>query len=89
MSKRYKNKLQGAIEHLLYDICVTWGICIPPPDQERIMNFEFLEAEEFAIMVVEAEGLGKDSDFINKVTKKFIDKFGSEVSIESYENSRR
>lgn len=75
------------IKYLLKDLCVEWGFCIPSVDAEKIANMQKLEADEFACLVLEAEGMKPEYEkqWRRKIRDIFIEKFGDEVS--SQQNS--
>ena len=68
------------LEFLLYDLCVDLGFCISQNDAERIASATMLEADEFACLVIEAEGMNPEYEkqWRCKIREKFIEKFGSE-----------
>lgn len=74
-------ELNKEIEYLLKDLCVEWGFCIPPVDAERIAGMNKLEADEFACLVLDAEGMKPEYEkqWRFKIRNKFIEKFGDEI----------
>jgi hypothetical protein len=72
--------LKKELEYLLYDLCVDLGFCISQNDAERIASATTLEADEFACLVIEAEGMNPEYEkqWRRKIREKFIEKFGSE-----------
>ena len=62
MGKRFEeNPLQlskKAVGHLLDDLCVTLGYCLPPNEQERIINDPPKNPRQFSEEVMEVEGVG-------------------------------
>lgn len=73
--------MKKELEYLLYDLCVDLGFCIPPNDAERIASTTALEADEFACLVIEAEGMNPEYEkqWRRKIREKFIEKFGNEL----------
>ena len=49
---------EKATGHLLNDLCVTLGYCLPPYEQERIISNPPTNPRQFAEVVMEAEGVG-------------------------------
>ena len=52
---------EKAVGHLLNDLCVTLGYCLPQYEQERIINNPPTNPRQFAEVVMEAEGVGTDA----------------------------
>ena len=70
--------LERKLRYFLYDLCVDWGFCIPPKESDRIASMQRITAVELAIEVVRAEGSGgsEHSEWVEKISKRFIDQFG-------------
>lgn len=66
------------IEQLLEWLCVEWGFCIPSSDFESIANTPSLTPEQFACLVLEAEGFNPEYEikFTRQIRDKFTEKFG-------------
>ncbi len=81
-----RQPLEERIHYLLADLCVEWGFCIPPEDAARIAQSKHLEADQFALEVLQAEGyeLGRHSEWFSPIKKRFIDRFGQSASIDDY-----
>ena len=74
--------LEQELSNLLDWICGHWGFCIPAADRIRIAQSKRLEAQEFAVAVLRAEG------FIEPETEKkwarllkgcFVEHFGTDM----------
>tara|TARA_B100000674_G_scaffold478422_1_gene475491 strand:- start:65 stop:394 length:330 start_codon:yes stop_codon:yes gene_type:complete len=78
--------MEREIKYLLYDLCVKWGFCIPPEDNDWISQETYWTAKDFAKAVVEADGLDPNTDtsWVNKISTIFQERFGN-IQIE--ENS--
>jgi hypothetical protein len=50
------SSLEDRLSHLLYELCVDWGFCIPSADAKRIASTKGLTADQFAYAVLTAEG---------------------------------
>jgi hypothetical protein len=72
--------MERELSYLLYDLCVIWGFCIPPVGAEEIRKLSHWSAEEFAISVVEAEGMNPEYEqkWVRKIAEKFRERFGAE-----------
>ena len=70
--------MERELIYLLADLCVKWGFCIPPDDFEQISKMDYYHAREFAMDVVEAEGLDGYSGWVNKIAQRFRVRFGSD-----------
>jgi aminopeptidase-like protein len=70
--------MERELIYLLYDLCVKWGFCIPPNDFEQISKKKYYHAEDFAIDVVKAEGMEGYTNWTNRITERFKERFGSE-----------
>ena len=69
------------LRYVLYDLCVKWGYCLPPNDQDRIAHFKEITAEEFAIEVLKADGFapGQESELVRKIAAYFVEQVGSDI----------
>lgn len=63
---------------LLADLCVKWGFCIPPDDQDIISKKKHYQAIDFARDVVKAEVMEAGSKWIDKIEDRFIERFGTD-----------
>jgi len=88
MASPFKTRLEGALSNLLTTIVVEMGLSIPPDYWSEIIEFEYIEVDTFVKKVLEASNFG-GSGYEYRLEQKFIKKFGSKVSVESYENSRK
>ena len=83
------NPLEKELVILLEWLCREWGFCIPPDDRFRIARSSRLEAGEFAIDVLRAEGFEQpehESQWIRRIKARFVEHFGrSLVSVDDYE----
>ena len=70
--------MERELKCLLGDLCVNWGFCIPPADFEAISKQQYYHADDFAVDVVESEGLSSDSKWVNEISRRFTDWFGNE-----------
>ncbi len=70
--------MERELIYLLADLCVIWGFCIPPDNFEEISKQDFYHAEDFALDVVEAEGMDSDSRWVKKISERFKERFGQE-----------
>jgi hypothetical protein len=74
--------LSKKIEHLLNDLCIDLGFCIPPEDIKRITEAGSWEADNFACQVLIAEGMNPEYEkqWRSRIRNKFVEKFGNELS---------
>lgn len=70
--------MERELIYLLADLCVKWGFCVPPDDQNLISKKENYHAIEFARHVVEAEQMDRDSEWIDRIAERFIERFGTD-----------
>lgn len=79
--------MEKEIEKLLNFLCVEWGFCIPPKDQERLRKSNYLDASEFSRSVLIAEGMDAklEIEWFRKIRNKFIETFGKEVYASDFE----
>lgn len=77
--------MERELIYLLYDLCVKWGFCIPSDSYESIIKATTYSATKFAKDVVRAEGLDDSSEWINRIEKRFCERFGSsEIDTETF-----
>ena len=69
--------MERELIYLLADLCVKWGFCIPPDSFEQISKMDYYSDKEFAMDVVEAEGLDGYSSWVNKIAERFRERFGT------------
>lgn len=97
-ARKYKNKkpfsqfkrrsFDQDLTSFLDVLCVEWGFCIPASDKERILQLESVTANEFAELVLKAEGLcSETSPWFKKIVHRFSHAFGKEVSKTDYRPS--
>lgn len=72
--------MERELIYLLYDLCTKWGFCIPPDDANRIAKQPFYKAIDFAIDVVEAEGMEAtpDTSWVKGIAMRFKVRFGAD-----------
>jgi hypothetical protein len=76
------SEMEKALDKFLNFLCVEWGFCIPPEDRNKFMATKYFEANEFAKLLLEAEGMDPDLDieWRRKIRNEFTSRFGSELS---------
>lgn len=75
--------MDEAVEYILKDLCVELGFCIPRSEAEKLKSLKRLEANEFASLVLTAEGMVPEYEkqWVRKISSRFEEYFGqSEVS---------
>jgi hypothetical protein len=79
------SSLEEHLSHLLYELCVDWGFCIPPADAQRIASTKTLTAEQFAHAVLTAEGFVPECEswWFKKIRQRFVRRFGREIRAEN------
>ncbi len=72
--------MERELIYLLIDLCVKWGFCIPPGDFDRISKMEYYHADDFAMDVVEAEGLDAYPEvrWVKRIAERFKERFGKD-----------
>jgi len=75
------SSLEDRLSHLLYELCVDLGFCIPPTDAQRIASTKPLTADQFAYAVLTAEGFVAEYEkrWFEQIRQRFVDKFGQEI----------
>ena len=73
--------LEERLSHLLYELCVDWGFCIPPADAQRIASMKILTADQFAHAVLTAEGFVAEHEkqWFRQIRQRFVDRFGQDI----------
>jgi hypothetical protein len=81
---KQSSSLEDRLSHLLYELCVDWGFCIPPADRQRIASTKTLTADQFARAVLTAEGFVAEYEmrWFEQIRQRFVDKFGQEIRAE-------
>ena len=69
--------MERELIYLLADLCVKWGFCIPPDSFEKISKMDYYNDKDFAMDVVEAEGLDGYSSWVNRIAERFRKRFGT------------
>ena len=70
--------MERELTYLLVDLGVKWGFTIPPGDLDRIVKMSFYHADDFALDVVEAEGLDEGSVWVARIAERFKERFGTD-----------
>lgn len=79
------SSLEKDLSVFLGVLCVEWGFCISPEDAVKISSYETLTANEFAKLVLEAEGMDiSTSPWFKKISKRFSIRFGNSVCRSTY-----
>jgi hypothetical protein len=70
--------MKKEVKGLLDRLCVESGYCLPPEKVKYIIERDELEADQFAYLVLSAEGLNPDNEITQrrKIRNLFIEKFG-------------
>ena len=68
------------------NLCVDWGFCIPPTEQDRIAQSQVLEAQELACQVIKAEGMVPEYEkkWVRRIKGRFIERFGYSISTQDF-----
>ena len=71
---------------LLDDFCMQWGFCNRLRAEHLLQPGKMLSAEEFACAVLQTEGMNAEHEpeWRRRMRKKFVERYGASVSIESY-----
>lgn len=70
--------MERELIYLLVDLCVKWGFCIPKDDFDQISKMDYYYADDFAMDIIEAEGMDSNSSWRKKIAERFIERFGSD-----------
>lgn len=70
--------MERELIYLLYDLCVKWGFCILTDDHDEISKKEYYHAIEFAEDVVKAEGMEDYSEWMDRISERFKERFGTD-----------
>lgn len=60
------------LRYLLHDLCTELGYCLPDADADRMATYTEITAEDFALEVLQAEGLGLDQASVKKIVEFFV-----------------
>jgi hypothetical protein len=73
--------LEDRLSHLLYELCVDWGLCIRSADAKRIASTKSLAADQFAYAVLTAEGFVAEYEMrlFEQIRQRSVDRFGQEI----------
>jgi len=76
--------MEKEIEKLLSNLCVKQGFCIPPNAAKNIKNKSYLEADEFACLVLKAEKMDIDKEikWRRVIRNEFSSRFGNVLTNE-------
>ncbi|MFS4469066.1 hypothetical protein [Maribacter sp. 2210JD10-5] len=69
--------MERELIYLLTDLCVKWGFCISTDNFEQISKKDYYNDNDFAMDVVESEGMDGYSSWINRISEKFRERFGT------------
>lgn len=69
--------MERELIYLLADLCVKWGFCIPADSFEQISKMDKYNDSNFALDVVEVEGLDGNSSWVNRIAERFRERFGT------------
>lgn len=84
-SRKRKAKLVEDLRILLDDLCIQWGFCTHLKAKDFVGNGQVVEADAFAVAILEAEGLNPEtSQFRDPIRKKFTERYGASVSTKDY-----
>lgn len=70
--------MERELIYFLTDLCVKWGFCLTSENTEQISRMDYYTARDFAMDVVRAEGLDTSSSWVNQITERFIERFGTD-----------
>ena len=72
--------MERELIYLLADLCNKWGFCIPPESFESIVKMEYYHARDFAMDVVEAEGMDAhpNASWVTRIAERFKVRFGTD-----------
>ena len=77
--------MERELTYLLSDLCIKWGFCIPSDSIEQISKMDYYNDKDFAMDVVEAEGMNGYSSWENRITERFRERFGTnEISSSTF-----
>ena len=74
--------MKKEIQKLLGDLCNDLGFCIPPDEAGKIKQKTYLEADQFACLVLEAEKMDieKELKWRREIRNEFNKRFGNVLS---------
>ncbi|MBX2854288.1 MAG: hypothetical protein KTR21_04835 [Rhodobacteraceae bacterium] len=73
---------KARLQNLMGKLCIELGFCLEFHDIERISSIRPIEAEQFAMEVIKAEGLDYEYDikWRREIRNIFIEYFGSNIA---------
>jgi len=72
------------VDHLLDDVCIRLGFCLPPDARHRIASRKRLDASTFAPAVLRAEGFDHpeyETEWMSRLMERFEVYFGRSATI--------
>ncbi len=71
--------MEKELIRLINYLCIEWGLCIQSTDKTKILSLEILNSDQFACMILLAEGLDPETEIAwrRKIRNKFVEMIGS------------
>lgn len=88
--KRKPSDLERDLRILLDRLCIEWGFCIPADAYSCIATKHHMEANEFAMEMLCAEGMipEHETKWLRRIKQRFIEHFGtSKVDEHTYKRN--
>lgn len=82
MSGHQTRSHETEVTVLMDRLCADWGFCLSPDATANISRRDKLDAHEFAVLVLSAEGLTEPESelhWIRRIRARFVEHFGRET----------
>jgi len=82
----YHPKLADDLDILLGQLCTEWDFCAGIKGEDLVKDGKTLTSKAFTETVILAEGmsLAKEKNWIRRIKRRFVQRYGHEVSIKSW-----
>jgi hypothetical protein len=71
--------LENELDNLMGWLCTEWGFCLASKEREKIASSERLDARQFALEILKAEGFEHpefEANWVKRISEKFTEHFG-------------
>ncbi len=85
--RRQHPELEADLDILLSDLCQEWDFCAGVTAKQLLASGKPLTSKKFTETVILAEGmtLADETNWIRRIKRKFVQRYGHEVSVRDYQ----
>ncbi|MEP1230112.1 MAG: hypothetical protein ABJG88_05510 [Litorimonas sp.] len=85
--RRRHPELEADLDILLSDLCQEWDFCAGVTAKQLLAGGKPLTSKKFTDTVILTEGmaLADETNWIRRIKRKFVQRYGHEVSIRDYQ----